>query len=97
MSKEPKKLQPKEEARLPVTSRWQLKTANAQFSEIFRRARANGPQVVAGQDREAVVILPLEEYERLTEPAKQPRSLVKFFADSPLARASLNLHRDLEE
>ncbi len=30
-------------------------------------------------------MLPAEEFERLTERAKQPRSLAKFFAESPLA------------
>lgn len=77
----------------PPAAQWQLQTAKAQFSEVFRRARTAGPQVVTRQDKEAVVILPLEEFERLTTVATQPRSLVKFFAESPLARASLNLER----
>lgn len=64
---------------------WQLQTAKAQFSEVFRRARAEGPQWVTRQDREAVVIIPAEEYERLSARAQQPRRLVQFFAESPLA------------
>ncbi len=77
----------------PPAKRWQLQTAKAQFSEVFRRAREQGPQVVTRQDKEAVVILPLEEFERLTERARQPRSLVEFFAKSPLAKVSLDLER----
>lgn len=73
--------------------RWQLQTAKAQFSEVFRRARAEGPQYVTRQGKEAVVIVPAEEFERLTERARQPRSLARFFAESPLARAGLKLHR----
>jgi len=93
MSKVAAKVQRKEKAGSRASSRWQLQTAKAQFSEVFRRARTKGPQVVTRQNREAVVILPLEEFERLMERSQQPRSLVKFFADSPLAKASLNLER----
>jgi prevent-host-death family protein len=73
--------------------RWQLQTAKARFSEVFRRARAEGPQWVTRQNREAVVILPAEEFERLTRRASQPESLVRFFAESPLASAGLDLAR----
>ena len=73
--------------------RWQLQTAKAQFSEVFRRARSEGPQYVTRQGKEAVVIVPAEEFERLITRAHQPRSLVKFFAESPLAEAGLNLTR----
>jgi antitoxin Phd len=73
--------------------RWQLQTAKAQFSEVFRRARSEGPQYVTRQGKEAVVIVPAEEFERLMARAHQPRSLVKFFAESPLAEAGLNLNR----
>ena len=77
----------------PSAKRWQLQTAKAQFSEVFRRARSEGPQYVTRQGKEAVVIVPAEEFERLTERARQPRSLAQFFAESPLARAGLNLDR----
>ncbi len=72
---------------------WQLQTAKARFSELFRRARSEGPQYVTRQGKEAVVVLPAEEFERLTERARQPRSLVKFFGKSPLAKVKLNLER----
>ncbi|MFZ0801461.1 MAG: type II toxin-antitoxin system Phd/YefM family antitoxin [Terriglobales bacterium] len=74
-------------------TRWQLQTAKAQFSEVFRRARAEGPQYVTRQGKEAVVILPAEDFERLTERTCQPRSLVKFFAESPLVGSGINLER----
>ena len=70
---------------------WQLQTAKARFSEVFRRARSEGPQWVTRQDKEAVVILPAEEFERLTARARQTPSLSKFFAESPLAKADLDL------
>ena len=73
---------------------WQLQTAKAQFSELFRRARTEGPQVVTRQGKEQVVVLPAEQFARLTQRTRQPKSLVKFFAESPLARVSLDLSRD---
>jgi antitoxin Phd len=72
---------------------WQLQTAKAQFSELFRRARSEGPQYVTRQGKEAVVILPAEEFEQLVARARQPRSLVDFFAQSPLTKVRLNLER----
>jgi hypothetical protein len=35
----------------------------------------------------------LEDFERLTERARQPKSLSQFFAESPLAKASIDLER----
>lgn len=76
-----------------ATRRWQLQTAKAQFSELFRRARSEGPQWVTRQDKEAVVVLPAEEFERLQARSRQPQSLVQFFAESPLAKVNLDLER----
>jgi antitoxin Phd len=72
---------------------WQLQTAKAKFSELFRRARSEGPQYVTRQGKDAVVVLPAEEFERLNQRAGQPRSLVKFFSQSPLANVDLDLER----
>lgn len=72
---------------------WQLQTAKAQFSEVFRRARSVGPQWVTRQNKEAVVILPAEEFARLTGRASQAMTLVEFFTKSPLAGAGLDLER----
>jgi antitoxin Phd len=72
---------------------WQLQTAKAQFSEVFRRARSEGPQLVTRQGKEAVVILPAEEFDRLSMRSRQPQSLVQFFADSPLAKVKIDLKR----
>jgi len=82
----------KKRSRLPKT-RWQLQTAKARFSEVFRRARSEGPQLITRQEKEAVVILPAEEFERLSGRSNQPQSLVRFFAESPLAKVKINLKR----
>lgn len=72
---------------------WQLQTAKARFSEVFRKARAEGPQWVTRQGKDAVVIVAAEEFQRLRVQSKQPASLVEFFAKSPLAGADLHLDR----
>jgi prevent-host-death family protein len=74
--------------------RWQLQTAKARFSEVFRKARTEGPQWITKQDKEAVVMLPAEEYEILTARAKQPRSFVQFMRESPLVGSGINLERE---
>jgi prevent-host-death family protein len=79
-------------SKLLSRKRWQLQAAKAQFSEVFRRARSEGPQWVTRQDREAVVIVQAEEFERLSR-ARQPESLVEFFRKSPLAEVDLRFDR----
>jgi prevent-host-death family protein len=72
---------------------WQLQAAKARFSEVFRRARTEGPQYVTRQGKDAVVILPAEDFERMAARSRQPQSLVEFFAQSPLAKVELHLQR----
>jgi antitoxin Phd len=78
------------------TRSWQLQTAKAQFSELFRRARAEGPQYVTKAGKEAVVVLPAEQYEDLTSRRRQPKSLVEFFRSSPLVGAGLDFEREAD-
>jgi prevent-host-death family protein len=75
---------------------WQLQTAKARFSELFRRAYTEGPQVVTRQGKEQVVVIRAEQFAQLTKRARQPKSLVRFFAESPLADVTLDLSRDLD-
>jgi antitoxin Phd len=75
---------------------WQLQTAKAQFSELFRRARTEGPQVVTRQGKEQVVVVRAEQYAKLTRRVRQPKSLVRFFAASPLSQVKLDLRRDID-
>lgn len=80
-------------ASVPPSKRWQLQTAKARFSELFRRARSEGPQWVTRQDKEAVVILRAEEFESLQTRSRQSRNLVEFFAASPLAKVKIDFER----
>jgi prevent-host-death family protein len=72
---------------------WQLHEAKARFSELFRRARSEGPQRVVKQGGEAVVVIPSEDYERLQARATQPERLVDFFRSAPTGGEPLDLDR----
>lgn len=60
---------------------WQLQTAKNRFSEVVRRAQAT-PQYVTQRGVEAVVVLGIEEYRRLTAQNSQP-SLGEYLLSGP--------------
>jgi antitoxin Phd len=72
---------------------WQLQAAKARFSELFRRARSEGPQYVTRRGKEAVVVIPAEEFDRLKRRNRRT-SLVQFFAESPLVGSGIDLDRN---
>lgn len=72
---------------------WQLQTAKAKFSEVFRLARTQGPQRITRQGKEGVVMISDEQYDRLTVKSHQPKSIVQFFRESPLVGVDLDLER----
>jgi antitoxin Phd len=76
---------------------WQLQTAKARFSEVFRLARNEGPQHITRQGKEAVVMISKEEYEELARKSHQPKSLVQFLRESPLAGIDLDLQRSKDK
>ena len=79
--------------RKPVQQEWQLQEAKARFSEVFRLARERGPQRVTKHGREAVIVLPAEEYARLAESEARKGTLADFFAASPLRGSGIDLDR----
>ena len=83
---------------MPVTLKkpegWQLQTAKARFSELFRLTRTVGPQLITRQGKDGVVMLPVEQFEQLVNRSRQPKSLVQFFRESPLVGLELDLERD---
>jgi len=81
----------------PVPGAWQVQTAKARFSEVFRLARTKGPQRITRQGRESVVMVAEEVYEELSAKSRQPKSLVQFFRESPLVGADLDLERSRDE
>ena len=84
-------------SRKNIGPEWQVQTAKARFSEVFRRARAEGPQLITRQGKEGVVVISDEQYEELIGRAHQPKTLVEFFRTSPLVGVDLDLDRQKDE
>jgi len=72
---------------------WQVQSAKARFSEVFRRARTEGPQRITRQGKDGVVMVAEEQYDQLVGKSHQPKSLVQFFRKSPLVGVELDLER----
>jgi antitoxin Phd len=70
---------------------WQLQEAKSKFSQLVDRALSQGAQIITRRGRNAVVVLPYTEYERLT---RQGGSLARFLLTSPLAGSELTIERD---
>jgi len=76
---------------------WQLQAAKARFSEVFRLARTEGPQLITRQGKQGVIMIPVEQFDQLVVRARQPKSLVQFFRESPLVGLELDLERDKDK
>src|ERR1700742_2336623 len=57
---------------------WKLEDAKARFSEVVRLARSEGPQRVSVRGKDAVVVISVEEMERLAPPGTNRAPLVAF-------------------
>lgn len=73
---------------------WQLQTAKARFSEVFRLARSEGPQLITRQGKDGVVMLPVEQYDQLIQANQKP--LIEFFRESPFVGLELDFERDAD-
>jgi antitoxin Phd len=58
--------------------RWKLEDAKARFSEVVRLARSQGPQTVSVRGEDSVVVISVEELERLNPVAPDRQPLVPF-------------------
>lgn len=70
---------------------WQLQEAKNKFSNLVDKARQDGPQVVTKHGKESVVIIAIEDYQKLNKPTSD---LISFFKKSPLSDINLDLTRD---
>lgn len=73
--------------------RWQLQDAKNRLSELVRKARDEGPQMITLRGRDAVVVVAANEFGKLTRPRG---SLVDFFRKSPLVGVNLDLVRSTD-
>ena len=76
-----------------ATGRWKLEDAKARFSEVVRHAREDGPQRVTVRGHDAVVVMSVEEFDRLA-PAKPQAPFVAFMESLHLD--GLDLERELD-
>ena len=76
-----------------IENHWQLQDAKNKFSKLVDNAQHNGPQIVTKHGKDAVVVLSIDEYQKLTKPRT---NLVKFFQTSPLAKEDIDLSRSTE-
>lgn len=70
---------------------WQLQDAKSKLSELVDQTLSQGVQIITRRGRKTVVVMPFDEYERLT---KQKETLSQFLLSSPLAGSELTIQRD---
>src|SRR5437763_9384597 len=80
-----------------IGMKWQVQTAKARFSEVFRRARKEGPQLIIRQGKEGVVMISEEQYDEFVGRSRQAKTLVEFFRESPFVGLDLDLERQKDE
>ena len=87
----PRNIRAEKSATGAIEARWKLEDAKARFSEVVRHAQADGPQRVSVRGRDAVVIVSVEDFDRLTR--LEPRQPFVAFMES-LRLEGLDLMRD---
>ena len=60
---------------------WQMQTAKAQFSDVVRNAKSNGPQDITLHGKSVADVLSRELFDRLSG---NTQSLLQFMQSSPL-------------
>ena len=70
---------------------WQLQEAKNKFSNLVDRAQNEGPQLVTKHGKESVVVLSVEDYQKITKPKS---NLLNFLQSSPLSGTPLDIQRD---
>lgn len=68
---------------------WQLQEAKAKFSQLVQKAMDEGPQTVTRHGKEAVVVLSVEEYEKLN---RRKPSILEVLMSGP--EGDLDLERE---
>ena len=74
-----------------MANTWQLQEAKNKFSKLVEKARHEGPQFVTKHGKESVVVLSVEEYQKIIKPKS---NLFHFIQSSPLSKISIDIERD---
>jgi prevent-host-death family protein len=72
--------------------RWLLQDAKARFSELVRRVRSEGPQLVTVHGREEVVVVSAEEFRRL-KGSRTGKALIAAMQASPYREIGIEPER----
>jgi antitoxin Phd len=75
---------------MTMSDRWQLQEAKNQLSELVRKARKDGPQVITVHGADAVVVISTDQFRNLS---KRKGTLSEFFRRSPLVGVKLDTSR----
>ena len=73
---------------------WKLEDAKARFSEVVRLAQSEGPQRVTVRGREAVVVMSVDELDRLLPKDASKSAFVPFLES--LGLDGLDLEREID-
>jgi prevent-host-death family protein len=71
-------------------TRWQLQDAKNRLSEVVRKARSEGPQIITLHGSAAAVVVSADDYDKMARPKGK---LIDFLRGSPLVGLKLNLSR----
>jgi len=93
MGKQAELTKAKRAANRTGAGRWKLEDAKARFSEVVRHAREDGPQRVTVRGQDAVVVMSVEEFDRLAP--ESPRIPFVQFMES-LHLGGLELDREMD-
>ena len=72
---------------------WPLQEAQDRLEDVVEQAEMSGPQTIMEQGQPGAVVVSLEEYKRLTQPAT---SLADFLMNSPLRGSGIDLERSTD-
>jgi len=70
---------------------WQIQEAKNKFSELIDKTLSEGPQVVTKHGTEVAVVMPIDQFRKLTAPKQR---LGDFLLNSPLRNSELVIKRD---
>lgn len=76
-----------------LPGRWRLQDAKARFSELVRRVRSEGPQHVTVHGRDEVVVIAVEDFNRL-KGQRTGELLVAALQASPFPDVGIEPRRD---
>ena len=73
-----------------MDDRWQLQEAKNRLSEVVRKAREDGPQVITVHGADVVVVVSTDQYRKLS---RRKGTLTEFFRRSPLVGVDIDIVR----